>query len=75
MSSILNRPTKLLVVPEPLSFACPTLNFPTLAEAATYAVERLATAHVIWAHTQDGRNVTRERLQRIYRANRRRQST
>jgi hypothetical protein len=74
MTSILNRPTKLLVVPEPLSFSCPTLNFDTLSEAAAYAVERLSTAHVIWAHTQDGRNVTRERLARIYRATQRRRS-
>ena len=50
---LLNRPAKLLVVPEPLSFACPVIDFSTLEEAATYAAERLQDAHVVWALTPD----------------------
>ena len=68
MTSILNRPAKLLVVPEPLSFSCPVMDFPTLAEAASYVVERLQDAHVVWALTPEGRNLTREKLERIHRA-------
>jgi hypothetical protein len=72
MTNILNRPAKLLVVPEPLSFGCPVLDFETLAEAATYVAERLQTAHVVWALTPEGRNLTRERLVRIHRASQKR---
>jgi len=72
MTSILNRSAKLLVVPEPLSFGCPILDFDTLAEAATYAAERLSTAYLVWAQTPEGRNLSREKLIRIYRASMRR---
>jgi hypothetical protein len=72
MSSILNRPATLLVIPKPLSFSCPKLDFETLLEAADFATERVATAYLVWAQTPDGRNVSRERLARIHRASRRR---
>lgn len=72
MTHILNRPAKLLVVPEPLSFACPVIDFATLAEAASYAAERLQDAHVVWALTPEGRNLTREKLERIHRASQKR---
>jgi hypothetical protein len=60
MTSILNRSARLLVVPEPLSFSCPTLDFDTLAEAATYAVERLSTAYLVWAHTRGKKPIARK---------------
>lgn len=73
MSSILNRPATLLVVPKPLSFSCPKFDFETLLEAANFAMERVSNAYLVWAQTPEGRNISRERLARIHRASRRRQ--
>lgn len=75
MSSILNRPATLLVIPRPLSFSCPKLDFETLLEAARFAMERVPNAYLLWASTPEGRNVHRERLATIYRAAKRRQKT
>ncbi len=73
MKSILNRPATLLVVPKPLSFSCPKLDFDTLLDAASFAMERVPNAYLLWASTPEGRNVHRKRLATIYRASKRRQ--